>query len=244
MSSARVPSPDMFSAPESMDELYIGRDEENARIKELEQEVADLKYIHGQAQLAAEEYKKLYEKVCDMSGIDSTFTIQQATKILDLEQEVESLKRMLEHARVSSDEYEQLYEDACDYSRRESLEFRNQMFRVKELEKENVKLIEMNRSFHKTDSDLDLQIKSLLKINADLEKKLSTPPTMQLAFKQLRASMNAFQIVSDELLTKYGSCKAIEAAGVWDTPEYKDYSFNYVDELGDIYDEYMPIFYR
>jgi hypothetical protein len=244
MSSVRVPSPDMFSTTESMDELYIGHTEENARIVELEQEVTDLKYLYGNAQLAADEYKKLYEKVCDMSGIDSTFTIRQATKILDLEQDVESLKRMLEQARVSSNEYEQLYEDACDYSRRESLEFRNQMFRIKELEKENVKLIEMNRAFHKTDSDFELQIKSLLEINADLEKKLSTPPTMQRAFKQLRAAMNTFQIVYDELLAKYGSSKAVEAAGVWDTPEYKDYSFNYVDELGDIYNTFMPIVHR
>jgi hypothetical protein len=67
---------------------------------------------------------------------------------------------------------------------------------------------------------------------------------MEEAFKQLQKKMEEFKAVSNELMEKYGSNDAVEAAGVWELPEYKGYDFNYHDAIKELYDEFVPVAFR
>ena len=177
------------------------------------------------------ELEKLYDSCMRVSNLTIS-AINRNTKIYDLEQEVSDLKYMHGQAQVAAEEYEKLYDDACDYTRNQARELSNRAFDVRELQKENFQHVCKIR-------DLEQEVFKLK--NMTDEKK---PPTMEQAFNQFRASLTSFRVVNDELLAKYGSYAAIEDAGVWDMPEYKDCSFNYVDELKDIYEEFMPIIFR
>lgn len=177
------------------------------------------------------ELDKLYNSCLRVSGLTIN-AINRNTKIYDLEQEVSDLKCINGEAQVALEEYEKLYNDACDYTGKQARELSNRAFEIRELQKENVQHIYKIRV-------LEQEVFTLKNIRVE-----NKPPTMEQALKQLRESMDAHRVVNDELLAKYGSHKAIEAAGVWDMPEYKDYGFNYVDELKDIYEEFMPIVFR
>jgi len=56
--------------------------------------------------------------------------------------------------------------------------------------------------------------------------------------------MEEFKVVSEELFEKYGSSDAAEAAGVWESPEYKEYAFDYVGTLNELYEEFVPVIFR
>jgi len=45
-------------------------------------------------------------------------------------------------------------------------------------------------------------------------------------------------------MEKYGSNDAVDKAGVWELPEYKDYAFDYIGTLKELYDEFVPIIWR
>jgi hypothetical protein len=77
-----------------------------------------------------------------------------------------------------------------------------------------------------------------------INQELSKPLTMEEAFKQLQKKMEDFKVVSNELMEKYGSNDAVDAAGVWDLPEYKGYAFDYIGTLKELYDEFVPIIWR
>jgi hypothetical protein len=91
---------------------------------------------------------------------------------------------------------------------------------------------------------LAARVKYLEEQNSLLEEQLSKPLTMEEAFKQLIKKMEEFKVVSNELMEKYGSNDAVEAAGVWELPEYKDYAFDYIGTLNELYDEFVPIIWR
>jgi hypothetical protein len=91
---------------------------------------------------------------------------------------------------------------------------------------------------------LAARVKMLEEQNARLEEQLVKPPTVEEAFKQLRKKMEEFKGVSEELFEKYGSSDAAEAAGVWESPEYKEYAFDYVGTLNELYEEFVPVIFR
>jgi len=91
---------------------------------------------------------------------------------------------------------------------------------------------------------LAARVRFLEEQNANLEEQLSKPVTMEETFKQLRKKMEEFKVVSDELLEKYGSNDAVEAAGVWELTEYKEYAFDYIGTLNELYDEFVPVIFR
>jgi hypothetical protein len=56
--------------------------------------------------------------------------------------------------------------------------------------------------------------------------------------------MEQFKVVSKELLEKYESNDAVEAAGVWELPEYKEYGFDYIGTINELYEEFVAAFIR
>ena len=123
--------------------------------------------------------------------------------------------------------------------------------RVKILEEQNSVLQQRNAELEASYSDVCIhrsnQIMSMMvreeKIR-ELEEQLSKPLTMEEIFMQLRKKMDQLKVVSKELLEKHGSNDAVEAAGVWELPEYKEYAFDYIGTLNELYEEFVPVIFR
>jgi hypothetical protein len=124
--------------------------------------------------------------------------------------------------------------------------------RVKLLEEQNTVLQEQNvqleqriAEVHNENDDLKY-MQGNAQLAADeykrLNQELSKPLTMEEAFKQLRNKMEQFKVVSKELLEKYESNDAVEAAGVWELPEYKEYGFDYIGAVNELYEEFVAVF--
>jgi chromosome segregation ATPase len=214
MSSFREPSPEMF-----VDEDVNFQYNLIARINELER-------LNAHLEKTNEELRS------NVSNLTMS-ALSQAAKIRGLEEEVADLKYMHGQAEVAAEEYKELYDQACDYTGQQAINLNNHVHEIRELHREIYKLKYPN----------DLIPCATVDPCATVETQTNNP-TMEQSFKQLRASLQDFKNVSGELFAKYGSFNAIEAAGVWNTPEYKDYGFNYVDELANIYEEFMPVIFR
>jgi len=91
---------------------------------------------------------------------------------------------------------------------------------------------------------LAARVKFLEEQNAHLEEQLSKPLTMEEAFKQLQKKMEEFKVVSDDLIAKYGTNDAVNEAGVFDTPDYNQYNFDYMGAISVLYDEFIPVAFR
>jgi hypothetical protein len=119
--------------------------------------------------------------------------------------------------------------------------------RVKLLEEQNARLEERITEVQNENDDLKY-MQGNAQLAADeyklINQELSKPLTMEEAFKQLQKKMEEFKVVSNELMEKYGSNDAVEAAGVWELPEYKDYAFDYIGALNNLYNEFVPIILR
>jgi hypothetical protein len=118
----------------------------------------------------------------------------------------------------------------------------------------NVRLNEVEAQLEKRDFEI-ASLKDLVKkvheegyavICAKDEEiaKLKKPLTMEDMFNQLRSKMDHFKEVSAELLVKYGTNDAVNEAGVFDTPEYSEYSFDFIEAIKDLYEEFVPIIWR
>jgi len=90
------------------------------------------------------------------------------------------------------------------------------------------------------------RIKMLEEQNALLEQQShnTKPLTMEQAFKQLQDKMEQFKVVSNELTAKYGSNDNVNEAGVFETPEYEEYNFDYITAINELYSEFVPIIWR
>lgn len=91
---------------------------------------------------------------------------------------------------------------------------------------------------------LAARVKLLEEQNARLEEQLSKPLTMEEAFERLRKKMDEFKVVSAELIAKYGTNDAVNEAGVFDTPDYNQYNFDYMEAISELYDEFVPVAFR
>lgn len=91
---------------------------------------------------------------------------------------------------------------------------------------------------------LAARVKVLEEQNARLEEQIVKPITMEEAFNQLRKKMEEFKVVSSELMAKYGTNDAVNEAGVFDTPDYNQYNFDYMGAISVLYDEFVPIAFR
>ena len=91
---------------------------------------------------------------------------------------------------------------------------------------------------------LAARVKILEEQNANLEEQLSKPVTMEEAFKQLHKKMEEFKVVSAELIAKYGTNDAVNESGVFDTPEYSQYNFDYMGAISELYEEFVPVAFR
>ena len=220
MSSFREPSPEMF-----VDEDVNFQYNLIARINELERLNAHLEKTN----------EELRSNVSNLTM--SAFS--QAAKIRGLEEEVADLNYMHGQAEVAAEEYKELYDQACDYTGQQAINLNNHVHEIRELHREIYKLKYPTDPTDPTDLDPCETVDPCATVETQTNN-----PTMEQSFKQLRASLQDFKNVSGELFAKYGSFNAVEAAGVWNTPEYKDYGFNYVDELANIYEEFMPVIFR
>jgi len=119
--------------------------------------------------------------------------------------------------------------------------------RVKILEEQNAQLEERIAEVQNENDDLKY-MQGNAQLAADeykrLNQELSKPLTMEEVFKQLRNKMEQFKVVSKELLEKYESNDAVEAAGVWELPEYKEYGFDYIGVINELYEEFVAAFIR
>ena len=119
--------------------------------------------------------------------------------------------------------------------------------RVKFLEEQNTQLEERILVLENENDDLKY-MQGNAQLAADEYKRLnqqpSKPLTMEEAFKQLQKKMEEFKVVSNELMEKYGSNDAVDAAGVWELPEYKEYGFDYIGTLNELYEEFVAVFVR
>lgn len=88
------------------------------------------------------------------------------------------------------------------------------------------------------------RIKNLEDENARLEEEATKSLTMEETFKQLQAKMEQFKVVSNELTAKYGSNDDVEKAGVFETPEYAEYGFDYIEAIKELYEEFVPVIWR
>jgi len=123
--------------------------------------------------------------------------------------------------------------------------------RVKVLEEQESALQQRNAELEASYRDVCIhrsnQIMSMMEREQkirELEEQLSKPLTMEEIFMQLRKKMDQLKVVSKELLEKHGSNDAVEEAGVWEMPEYKEYSFDYIGALNELYEEFVPIIWR
>jgi hypothetical protein len=91
---------------------------------------------------------------------------------------------------------------------------------------------------------LAARVKVLEEQNARLEEQLVKPITREEAFKQLQKKMEEFKVVSSELMAKYGTNDAVNEAGVFDTPDYNQYNFDYMGAISELYEEFVPIIFR
>jgi hypothetical protein len=119
--------------------------------------------------------------------------------------------------------------------------------RVKILEEQNSQLEQRIAEIHNENDNLNY-MQGNAQLAADeykrLYQELYKPLTMEEIFMQLRKKMDQLKVVSKELLEKHGSNDAVEAAGVWELPEYKEYAFDYIGTLNELYEEFVPVIFR
>jgi len=119
--------------------------------------------------------------------------------------------------------------------------------RVKLLEEQNAQLEQRIAEVLNENDDLNY-MQGNAQLAADeykrINQELSKPLTMEEIFMQLRKKMDQLKVVSKELLEKHGSNDALEEAGVWELPEYKEYGFDYIGTLNQLYEEFVPIIFR
>jgi hypothetical protein len=92
--------------------------------------------------------------------------------------------------------------------------------------------------------DVMLDVGNILAENHRMKEASAKPLPLNQAFKQLRVSLDEAKSVSAKLLAEYGTSSAIQDSGILGTAEYKDFAFDYIGEIMDIYDEFVPEIWR
>jgi hypothetical protein len=92
--------------------------------------------------------------------------------------------------------------------------------------------------------NVHLDVGNIVAENHRLKEASAKPLPLAQAFVQIHVSLDGVKAAYEKLLAEYGTEEAVEASGILDSPAYQDLRLDYIEEIKDLYEEWVPIIWR